>query len=90
MTYASSAWTAPHSKELNMDITDDQIVKIATSVDKFVHTLMDQNPMDIVDVSAIINSRLRALSMADDLIEDYDALMDHLNSQTILVSKTVH
>jgi translation elongation factor EF-Tu-like GTPase len=71
-------------------MTDEQIVKIASSVDVFVHDLMDENKLDIVDISAVINSRLRALSVEDELESDYDALMDHLNSQTIIVPRTVH
>ena len=71
-------------------MTDDQIVKIANSVDVFVHNLMDDSKLDIVDIAAVIGSRLRAMSIADDLEEDYDALLDHMNSQTIVVSRTVH
>lgn len=73
-----------------MEMTDEQIMKIVISVDKFVHAIMDQNDIDIIDVSALIHSRLRSLSIEGDLNEDYEMLMDHLNSQTIAVSKMVH
>ena len=68
-----------------MNITDEKIVEISHSVDKFVHTLMDDSKLDIIDIAAVIGSRLRALSVAD-----YDALQDHMVSQTILVCRTVH
>lgn len=73
-----------------MDMTDDQIMKIVISVDNLVHAIMDQNKIDIIDVSALIHSRLRILSLENDLNEDYEMLMDHLNSQTIAASKLVH
>ena len=73
-----------------MNITDEKIVEISHSVDKFVHTLMDDSKLDIIDIAAVIGSRLRALSVADELEEDYDALQDHMVSQTILVCRTVH
>jgi len=73
-----------------MDMTEEQIMRIVVSVDKFVYGIMDENSIDIIDVSALIHSRLRSLSVESELAEDYDALVDHLNSQTIIMSKMVH
>lgn len=71
-------------------MNNDQIMKISQEVDMFVTSILDSNNLDIVDLAAIIGVRLRMLSIVNDLEDDYDSLQDHMNSQTILVSHTVH
>lgn len=71
-------------------MNNDQIMKISQEVDMFITSILDSNNLDIVDLAAIIGVRLRMLSIVNDLEDDYDSLQDHMNSQTILVSHTVH
>lgn len=71
-------------------MTDDQIIYITNEVDVFVTEMMHEYKINIIDMSAVINSRLRMISSADGTEEDYDALIDHLNSQTVVVPKTIH
>jgi hypothetical protein len=71
-------------------MTDEQILFVASEIDVFVADLMNEYKINVIDISAVINSRLRMISAMDELEEDYDALVDHLNSQTVIVPKTIH
>lgn len=71
-------------------MTDEQILLVASEIDVFVADLMNEYKINVIDISAVINSRLRMISAMDELEEDYDALVDHLNSQTVIVPKTIH
>lgn len=71
-------------------MTDEQIIDITNEVDLFVSEIMSEYKINIVDISAVINSRLRMISAADNASEDYEALVDHLNSQTVVIPKTIH
>ena len=51
---------------------------------------IDRFKINPIDLSAIINSRLRVLSVSSDMENDFDALVDHLNSQTIVLPKILH
>jgi hypothetical protein len=71
-------------------MTDEQIMLAAGDVDVFVTELMNEYKMNIIDISAVINSRLRMISALDELQDDFDDLIDHVSSQTVVVSKTIH
>lgn len=71
-------------------MTDEEIVEIANDVDSFLMTEIDRFKINPIDLSAIINSRLRVLSVSSDMENDFDALVDHLNSQTIVLPKILH
>jgi hypothetical protein len=43
-----------------------------------------------IDLSAIVNSRLRMLNASEGSEEDYDDLINHLNSQTVILPKQIH
>jgi hypothetical protein len=43
-----------------------------------------------IDLSAIVNSRLRRLNASEGSEEDYDDLINHLNSQTVILPKQIH
>lgn len=76
--------------ERHIKMTDDQIILAAGEVDMFVAELMDEYKMNIIDISAVINSRLRMICAEEDLSEDFDALIDHVSSQTVVIPKTIH
>lgn len=71
-------------------MTDDQIIEIATQVDTLIIKQLEEHDLDIIDLSAIICSRLRMKSMEDNNEDDFDTLLDHLNSQTVVIPKTIH
>lgn len=71
-------------------MTDDEIIAIAQDIDTLIVKQLDDYDIDIIDLSAIICSRLRMRSAEDDIEHDFDALVDHLNSQTVVVPKTIH
>lgn len=71
-------------------MTDQQIVEIANDVDTFLIKSLDRFKINPIDLSAIVNSRLRVLSASGDMEDDFDALVDHLNSQTIVLPKQIH
>jgi hypothetical protein len=71
-------------------MTDDQIISIVQDVDSFLTKETQDFQISMVDLSAIINSRLRIMSISEDLQDDYDSLIDHLNSQTVVIPKTIH
>ena len=56
-------------------MTDDQIILAAGEVDVFVTELMNEYKMNIIDISAVINSRLRMISALDELQDDFDDLI---------------
>lgn len=71
-------------------MTDQDILHIANEVDLFVSDVMNDYKISIIDISAIINSRLRMISAEDNSEGDFDALVDHLNSQTVVLPKILH
>lgn len=71
-------------------MTDDQIIEIAQEVDTLIIKQLEEHNLDIIDLSAIICSRLRMKSIESDDESDFDALVDHLNSQTVVIPKTIH
>lgn len=71
-------------------MTDEQIILVANEVDAFVMDLMQEYKISIIDISAVINSRLRMISAEGNLEGDFDALVDHLNSQTVVLPKILH
>ncbi len=71
-------------------MTDDQIIQIANDVDAFLMQEAKSFNISAIDLSAIINSRLRMMSASEGYEDDFDALVDHLNSQTVITSKQIH
>ena len=71
-------------------MTDEQILQIAHDVDTFINKEVNDFQINPIDLSAIINSRLRALSASEGMESDFDDLIDHLNSQTIEAPKQIH
>ena len=71
-------------------MTDEEIIEIAKNVDAFLIKELDQYKINAIDLSAIVNSRLRMLSAASDMESDFDDLVDHLNSQTVVLPKILH
>ena len=71
-------------------MTDEQIVNIAADVDSFIVQQTKDYQINAIDLSAIINSRLRMLSISEDSEEVFDELIDHLNSQTVILPKQIH
>ena len=71
-------------------MTDEQIILVANEVDAFVMDLMQEYKISIIDISAVINSRLRMISAEGNSEGDFDALVDHLNSQTVVLPKILH
>lgn len=71
-------------------MTDQDILVIAEDIDQFIRESIEGYGISIIDLSAILNSRLKTFCVAEQDKEDYDALMDHLNSQTITVPRTIH
>ncbi|NDB59058.1 hypothetical protein EB001_11465 [bacterium] len=71
-------------------MTDEQIVNIAADVDTFILQQTKDYQINAIDLSAIINSRLRVLSISEDSEADFDELIDHLNSQTVILPKQIH
>ena len=88
MTNASGV-TITHIKRL-IKMTDEQIILVANEVDAFVMDVMQEYKISIIDISAVINSRLRMISAEGNLEGDFDALVDHLNSQTVVLPKILH
>ena len=71
-------------------MTDEEIAQIAYDVDSFIIKELQDFKISSIDLSAIVNSRLRALSVSEGLESDFDALLDHLNSQTVTAPKQLH
>lgn len=71
-------------------MTDDDIVQIARNVDTFLTQEAKDYNISAIDLSAIVNSRLRMMSANEGLEDDYDDLIDHLNSQTVILPKQIH
>jgi hypothetical protein len=71
-------------------MTDDQIVSIVKDVDSFLIKEIQDFNITAIDLSAIINSRLRVMNISEDSEDDYDDLIDHLNSQTVIIPKQIH
>jgi len=71
-------------------MTDDQIVQIAQDVDAFLIKEAQDFNISAIDLSAIVNSRLRVMSVVEGSEDDYDDLIDHLNSQTVILPKQIH
>jgi len=71
-------------------MTDDQIIQIANDVDTFLIQEAKSFNISTIDLSAIINSRLRMMSASEGYEDDFDALIDHLNSQTVIIPKQIH
>ena len=88
MTNASGV-TITHIKRL-IKMTDEQIILVANEVDAFVMDVMQEYKISIIDISAVINSRLRMISAEENSEGDFDALVDHLNSQTVVLPKILH
>ena len=71
-------------------MTDDQIVNIVKDVDSFLMKELQDFKITAIDLSAIINSRLRIMNASEESESDFDDLLDHLNSQTVIVPKQIH
>ena len=71
-------------------MTDDQIISIVKDVDSFLIKEIQDFNITAIDLSAIINSRLRVMNISEDSENDYDDLIDHLNSQTVIMPKQIH
>jgi len=71
-------------------MTDEEIVQIAQDVDAFLIKEAQDFNINVIDLSAIVNSRLRVMSVAEGSEGDYDDLIDHLNSQTVTLPKQIH
>jgi hypothetical protein len=71
-------------------MTDDQIVSIVKDVDSFLIKEIQDFNITAIDLSAIINSRLRVMNASEESEDDYDDLINHLNSQTVIISKQIH
>ena len=71
-------------------MTDDQIVSIVKDVDSFLIKEIQDFNITAIDLSAIINSRLRVMNASEESEDDYDDLIDHLNSQTVIMPKQIH
>ena len=71
-------------------MTDDQIVNIVKDVDSFLIKELQDFKITAIDLSAIINSRLRVMNASEESESDFDDLLDHLNSQTVMVPKQIH
>ena len=71
-------------------MTDDDIVQIARNVDIFLTQEAKDYNISAIDLSAIVNSRLRMMSANEGLENEYDDLIDHLNSQTVILPKQIH
>ncbi len=71
-------------------MTDDQIVNIVKDVDSFLIKELQDFKITAIDLSAIINSRLRVMNASEESESDFDDLLDHLNSQTVIVPKQIH
>ena len=71
-------------------MTDDQIVSIVKDVDSFLIKELQDFNITAIDLSAIINSRLRVMNASEESESDFDDLLDHLNSQTVIIPKQIH
>ncbi len=71
-------------------MTDDQIVSIVKDVDSFLIKEIQDFKITAIDLSAIINSRLRVMNASEESEGDFDDLLDHLNSQTVILPKQIH
>jgi hypothetical protein len=71
-------------------MTDDQIVSIVKDVDSFLIKELQDFKITAIDLSAIINSRLRVMNASEESESDFDDLLDHLNSQTVILPKQIH
>lgn len=71
-------------------MTDDQIICIVKDVDSFLIKEVQDFQITAIDLSAIVNSRLRMLNASEGSEEDYDDLINHLNSQTVILPKQIH
>ena len=71
-------------------MTDNDIIEIANNIDDFLIQQIEMHNITSLDLSAIINSRLRALNAEENTEGDYDSLLDHLNSQSVIVPRTIH
>lgn len=71
-------------------MTDDQIVSIVKDVDSFLIKEIQDFNITAIDLSAIINSRLRVMNASEESERDFDDLLDHLNSQTVILPKQIH
>jgi hypothetical protein len=71
-------------------MTDDQIVSIVKDVDSFLIKEIQDFNITAIDLSAIINSRLRVMNASEESESDFDDLLDHLNSQTVILPKQIH
>jgi len=71
-------------------MTDDQIVSIVKDVDSFLIKEIQDFKITAIDLSAIINSRLRVMNASEESEDDYDDLINHLNSQTVIIPKQIH
>ena len=71
-------------------MTDNDILEIANDIDSFLIQQAEMHDISAIDLSAIIASRLRAMNAAEETEGDFDSLLDHLNSQSVIVPKTIH
>ena len=71
-------------------MTDNDILEIANDIDSFLIQQAEMHDISAIDLSAIVSSRLRAMNAAEDSENDYDSLLDHLNSQSVVIPRTIH
>jgi hypothetical protein len=71
-------------------ITNDTIVQVANEVDRFISNQLEYTEITAIDLSAIIHTRLRMINALEETEKDYDELLDHFNSQTVVTSKNIH
>jgi hypothetical protein len=60
------------------------------ALDSFLMKEVQDFQITAIDLSAIVNSRLRMLNASEGSEEDYDDLINHLNSQTVILPKQIH
>ena len=66
-------------------MTDDDIVQIARNVDIFLTQEAKDYNISAIDLSAIVNSRLRMMSANEGLENEYDDLIE-----TVILPKQIH
>lgn len=71
-------------------INDEQLSQIAYDVDAFIIKEIKDFNINSIDLSAIINSRLRAVTASEGMAEDFESLTDHLISQTVILPTQIH
>jgi hypothetical protein len=71
-------------------MTDDQIIDFVNKIDSFLIEQKEVYNISPLDMSAIINSRLKSMNEENGTGEDYETLVDHIISQTVPTNRTLH